>query len=69
MDPDHAVVHLSLVAVVLSPHPHGVAAALAHARFIERAQRVRVSVLTGHQLLSAIAQFSFIPLDRFEKAL
>jgi hypothetical protein len=44
-------------------------AALGHSRLIHGTDGLSVSVVLGHDLLAAIAQLFFIPLDRFEKAL
>jgi hypothetical protein len=69
MDSHHAIVHLSFIAVPLSSDAHGVLTALAHPRFIHGADGFGVSVVADHDLLATIAQFFFIPLDRFEKTL
>jgi hypothetical protein len=64
-----AIVHLSPVAVPLSPNTHRVFATLGHPRLIDTANGLRVSVVFGHNLLAPILQLFFIPLDRFEKPL
>jgi len=46
-----------------------VRAALRRSRFVDHADRLRVNVLAGHQLLTAIAKQLLIPLDGFEKPL
>ena len=69
MHADHTVVHFSFVAVPLSSGSHRVGAALGHPRFIHGADGLGVRVVADHHLLATIAQFFFIPLDRFQKAL
>lgn len=69
MNADHAVVHLAAIAVPLAPHAHGLPAALGRARFVDAANRLRMSVLLGHDRLTAVTQLLFIPLDRFEEPL
>ena len=64
-----AVVHLAPVAIPLSPHAGSGLAALGRPRLVHRADGLRVSMVLGHDLLATVAQFFFIPLDRFEKAL
>jgi len=65
----HAIIHLSPIAVPLSCHAHGVVAALGDAGFIHHADRLRVAMLSGHHLLTAVVEFLFIPLDGFEETL
>jgi len=69
MNAHHAVVDLAAVAVVLSAHAHRMSAALGRARLVDAADRCGMGVLPGDDLLAAVAEFFFIPLDRFEKAL
>jgi hypothetical protein len=57
------------MAVPLPPHTHRIVAALGDPRFVDHADRLRVGVLARYQLLAAVVQFLFIPLDRFQKAL
>jgi len=64
-----AVVHLSPVAIVLPTHAHGMLAALAHARLVHDADGLRMRLVPSYDLLAAVAEFRFIPLDRFGKTL
>lgn len=64
-----AIVDLTAVAVVLPRSAHGFAAALADAGLVHAANGLGMRVVSSHHLLTAIAQFLFIPLDRFEEAL
>jgi len=64
-----AIVNLAAAAVVLSPRADGFAAALRDARLIDAPNRLGMRVLASHDLLTAIAQLLFIPLDRFQEAL
>jgi len=66
---DHAVVNLSPVAVPLPGNPHRRLAALRRARLVHATDGFVMGMLSGNDLLTAIAKFLFIPLDRFEKAL
>lgn len=69
MDAHNAVVDLALVAVVLPGGSHRVWAAFANAGLVHTADGVLVCVIGGHDLLAAVAQLFFVPLDRFEKTL
>ena len=69
MHSDHAVVHLATIAAPLAIDAHCFLAALGCARLVHQADRLRVRMLLGHELLATVLQFTFIPLDRFEKAL
>jgi hypothetical protein len=64
-----AVLDLAAVAVVLTLHAGRVPAAFGRSRLVDHAQRLRVRVLGGHQLLAAVAEPLFVPPDRFEKSL
>jgi hypothetical protein len=64
-----AVLDLAAVAVVLTLHAGRVPAALGRSRLIDHAQRLRVRMLSGHQLLAAVTEPLFVPSDRFEKSL
>jgi hypothetical protein len=66
---DHAAVDLPAVAVPLATNSHGRFAALGRARFVHATDGFAVGMLLGNDLLAAISEFLFIPLDRFEKAL
>ena len=69
MHSHHAIIHLSPIAVPLPCHAHGVVAALGDAGFIHHADRLRVSMIFGHDVLTPIVEFLFIPLDGFEETL
>lgn len=64
-----AIVDLAAVAIVLSRGAHGFAATLADAGLVHAADGLGMRVVSDHQLLAAVSQFFFIPLDRFEEAL
>jgi hypothetical protein len=64
-----AVVHLAAATTPLPLDAYCVRAALDDCRLIYHAQGLRVSVVLRHDLLAAVSQSFFIPLDRFEKAL
>jgi hypothetical protein len=69
MHADRAVFDLATIAVVLPTGAGGVRAALGVARFVDDCDRIGMGVLFGDDLLDAIPQLLFIPLDRFEEAL
>jgi len=64
-----AVLDLAAVAVVLTLHTRGLTAALGGAGFIDHADRRRVRVLAGHQLLAAVAEPLLVPGDGLKKTL
>lgn len=64
-----AVLNLAAVAVVLTLHAGRVPAALGGSRFVDHADRPRIRVLTGHQLLAAVAEQLLLPRNGFEKPL
>ena len=69
MHSHHAVVDLAAVAVVLPPHADGFVPALRDAGLVHAPNGVGMRVLASHDLLAAIPQLLFIPLDRFQEAL
>jgi hypothetical protein len=69
MHHDHAVVDLAEVAAPLALDACRVVAALPHPRLVHRANRLRMGVVGSDDLLAAVTEFFFIPLDRFEKSL
>lgn len=69
MDSDHTVVHLSPVAVPLPTDSHRFFATLGSARFVHATNGLGMGVVLGDDLLAAISEFFFIPLDRFEESL
>jgi hypothetical protein len=69
MHPHDAVIDLSPIAVVLPTDAHRLFAALGRSRLIHAANRLRVRMVAGDDLLAPVSESFFIPLDRFEKAL
>ncbi len=69
MDAHHTIVDFATAAVVLPTDTHGMPAALGRARLVDAADRFRVRMIFDDDLLTAISEFFFIPLDRFEKTL
>jgi hypothetical protein len=69
MHSHHAVIQLAPVAVPLPRDAHRVVAALGNPGLIHYADRVRVSVIFAHDLLAAVVELFFIPLDGFEETL
>jgi hypothetical protein len=69
MHSHHAVVHLASVAVPLPRDAHRVVAALGNAGLVHRADRVRMAMILGHDLLTTVVELFFIPLDGFQKTL
>ena len=64
-----AIIDLAAVPVVLPSCAHRFAATLGGAGFVHAPNGVGMRVLASHDLLAAVSQFLFIPLDRFQKAL
>ena len=64
-----AVLDLAAVAVVLTLHTRCLTAALGGAGFIDHANRRRIGVLAGHQLLAAVAESLLVPGDGLQKTL
>ena len=69
MHPHHAVVHLPPIAVPLPRDPHRVIATLGDPGLVHHADRLRVGMISGHDLLAAVVELLLIPLDVFEKTL
>jgi len=65
----NTVVDLPPVAIPLAGNSHGRFAALGRARLVHATDGLGVGMILGDDLLAAISEFLFIPLDRFEKAL
>ena len=63
MHSHRAVVDLPSVAVVLPADADRLFAALGRPRLVDTANGQRMGVLGGHDLLAAISQLFFIPLD------
>ena len=64
-----AIVDLAAVAVVLPPHADRFVTALADAGLVHTSDGLEMRVVASHDLLAAISQLLFVPLDRFQKAL
>ena len=64
-----AIVDLAAVAVVLPPRAHRLVAARANAPHVHPPNGHGMRVVASHDLLAAVSQFLFIPLDRFQKTL
>lgn len=64
-----AIVDLAPVAIVLPTRPHRFAAAFGNAGLVHAPDGLGMCVLASHDLLAAISQFLFIPLDRFQETL
>ena len=69
MHSHHAVLDLSTIAVVLPGDADRVASTFGRAGFINTTDGLGMSMLGGDQLLTAITQPLFIPLDGFEEPL
>jgi hypothetical protein len=63
MHSHHAIVDLTPIAVVLPTNADRLPAALGRARLVHAADRLGMGVLVGHNLLAAVSEFFFIPLD------
>lgn len=64
-----AILDLAAVAVVLTLHAGRVPTAFGRSRLVDHAQRLGIRMLSGHQLLAAVAEPLLVPADGFEKAL
>ena len=69
VDRHNRVVDLPAVAVPLTGNAHGCFAAFGRARLVHATDGLGVGMILGDDLLAAISESLFIPLDRFEKAL
>jgi hypothetical protein len=69
MHSHHAIVHLAPVAIPLPPDTHRVVPTLGDRGLVHHADRVGVGVVLGDDLLTAVVEFLFIPLDGFEETL
>jgi hypothetical protein len=69
MHTDDAVVDLAATTEPLPRGPCGMAAALGCPRFVEAADRLRMSMFAGNQLLTVVAHARLIPLDGFRETL
>jgi hypothetical protein len=64
-----AIVDLAAAAVVLSRRTDGFAAALGDAGLVHAPDGLRMRMVPSHDLLAAVTQLFFIPLDPFQNAL
>jgi hypothetical protein len=69
MHPHDAVIHLAPVAVPLPPDAHRVVPALGDGGLVHHADRLRVSMISGNDLLALVVELFVIPLDGFEETL
>jgi hypothetical protein len=69
MHSHHTIVYLAAVAIPLPRDADRVVAALGNPGLVHHADRVGMSVIFGHDLLAAVVEFFFIPLDGFEETL
>ncbi len=69
MNAHNTVVDLPTVAIPLATGAHRLVAALGRARLVNATDGLPMGMVLGHDLLAAISQLLFIPLDRFEKTL
>jgi hypothetical protein len=69
MHAHHALLHLAAAAAPLPLGACRMHTALNHGRLIDDADRLRIGMLTGHQLLATVTQTLFVPLDRFQEPL
>jgi hypothetical protein len=69
MHADDAIVDLAAVAVVLPRRTDGLAPALGRAGLVHAPQGLGMRMVPSHDLLAAVAQSLFIPLDQFQEAL
>jgi hypothetical protein len=69
MNAHDTVVDLPAVSIPLPTDAHRVLATLGRARLVHATDGFGMSMVLGDNLLAAISQLLFIPLDRFEKAL
>jgi hypothetical protein len=64
-----AVIHLSPIAIPLSPNADCLLAALGHARLVHGPDGLWMSMILGYHLLATVSQLLLVPLDRFQKSL
>jgi len=65
----HAVVNLPTVSIPLPTDSHRIFAALGRAGLIHTTDGFGMGMVFRDDLLTAISELFFIPLDRFQKAL
>jgi hypothetical protein len=69
MDADDAIIDLPAAAVVLPPRADCFLATLRDPRLVHTPDRLGMCVVACHDLLAAVAELLFIPLDPFQEAL
>ena len=69
MNSHHTIVDLATVAVVLPTDAHSMLATLGRARLVHATDRLGMGMILDNDLLAAISECFFIPLDRFEESL
>jgi hypothetical protein len=69
MNADHTIVDLATVAVVLPTDTHGMPTAFGRAGLVHAADRFGMGMVLRDDLLAAVSELLFIPLDRLEKTL
>ena len=69
MNSHDTIIDLASAAVVLPADAHGMPTALGRARLVHAADRVGVGMIFDDDLLAAISELFFIPLDPFEETL
>ena len=69
MNSHHTIVNLPSIPIPLASGAHSLVAAFGRAGLVDATDRFGVGVVRGHDLLAAVSELLFIPLDRFEKAL
>ena len=69
MNAHNTIVDFPTVAIPLATGTHGLFAALGGAGLVHATDGLGVGMLLGNNLLAAVSELLFIPLDRFEKTL
>jgi hypothetical protein len=69
MHSDDTIIDLAAVAVVLPRSADGFTAALRDTGLVHTSDGLGMRVVASHDLLAAVAQLLFVPLDRFQEAL
>jgi hypothetical protein len=69
MHSHHAVVHFAPVAIPLPRDAHRLVPTFGDRGLVHHADRLRMTVILGQQLLATVVEFLFIPLDGFEETL
>jgi hypothetical protein len=67
MNSHRTIVDLATVAVVLSANTHGLPTAFGRAGLVHAADRFGMGMVLRDDLLAAVSELLFIPLDQFEK--